>query len=198
MPKIEAKTVAEHRAMREKEMVAAAADLLHHGGPSALTPSAVARHAGMSRTAVYHYYPTAADLLMGALDYLMDEAVTALEEAVDAAGDEPMAQIEAYVTASLSAARSHYCTSAVDAGAIPKEHRERLAAWHDRLLAPLCTIAHGCKAPNAELAAMLIQGMIDGGIRAIAHGADERDTLDTTLMMLRGALRHGHEAADRN
>lgn len=194
MPKIEAKTVAEHRAMRERDMLAAAAEILHEGGPSALNPSAVARRAGMSRTAVYHYYPTSADLLMGALDFLMDAAVATLESAIEEAGDSPMEQIEAYVRASLGAARSHYCTNSVDSGAIGEDHRERLAAWHERLLAPLCRIAEGCKAPNAELAARLVQGMIDGAIQAIAHGEDETEVLETTLLLLRSALGHGHVA----
>ncbi|MDO5724340.1 MAG: TetR/AcrR family transcriptional regulator [Flaviflexus sp.] len=192
MPKIEANTVAEHRAMREANILAAAAQILNEGGPTALNPSAAARRAGMSRTAVYHYYPTSADLLMGALDYLMDKAVAKLEDAINEAGDSPMEQIEAYVRASLGAARSHYCTSSVDAVPIGEEHRERLHAWHERLLAPLCQIAAGCRAPNAELAARLVQGMIDGAVRAIAQGADEAETTETTLLLLRSALGHGH------
>ena len=91
MPKIEAGTVAEHRAMREQQVLQAAADLLVDGGPQALTPAAVAKRAKISRTAVYHYYPSSADLLIGALEHLMEIAVTEIDDAVAASDPAPMA-----------------------------------------------------------------------------------------------------------
>lgn len=195
MPKIEASTVAEHRAMREEQVLQAAADLLIEGGPQALTPAAVAKRATISRTAVYHYYPSSADLLIGALEHLIAQTVHDLEAAIAEAGPGPMAQIEAYVRTSLASAATGYCAGLVDSSAIPESHRDELREWHERLLAPLRAIAQDCKAPDATLAAQLVQGMIDAAARAVVHGADLAEVTETTLVLLRAALGRPHAMA---
>ena len=192
MPKIEAGTVAEHRAMREQQVLKASADLLVDGGPQALTPAAVAKRAKISRTAVYHYYPSSADLLIGALEHLMEIAVTEIDDAVAASDPAPMAKIEAYVRASLQTAATGYCAGLVDPSLIPEAHRGTIGAWHERMLAPLKDVAHDCKAPDATLAAQLVQGMIDAAARAVADGADLNEVTQTTLVLLRAGLANPH------
>ncbi|MDO5700645.1 MAG: TetR/AcrR family transcriptional regulator [Bowdeniella nasicola] len=192
MPKIEASTVMEHRAMREQQVLQSAADLLVQGGPKNLTPAAVAKRAKISRTAVYHYYPSSADLLIGALDHLMASAVHDLEDAIENAGPGPMDKIEAYVRTSLRSAATGYCAGIAEPTVIPASHRGRLQHWHDRLLAPLRDIAQDCKAPDATLAAQLVQGMIDAAARAVADGADLDEVTATTLVLLHAALGRPH------
>lgn len=192
MPKIEASTVAEHRAMREQQVLQTASDLLVEGGPQALSPAAVAKRARISRTAVYHYYPSSAELLLGALEHLMAQAVRELEAAVDEAGPGPMDKIEAYVRTSLHSAATGYCAGLIDPSAIPDNQRSRLAEWHERLLAPLRDIAQDCSAPDATLAAQLVQGMIDAAARAVAEGKNLREVTETTLVLLRAALGRPH------
>lgn len=192
MPKIDAPSVAEHRAMREQQVLQAAADLLVEGGPQALSPAAVAKLSRISRTAVYHYYPSTADLLAGALEHLMATAVHDLEDAVAAAGPGPMEKIEAYVRASLTSAATGYCAGLVDPSAIPPAQRQQLAQWHERLLAPLREVAQDCKAPDATLAAQLVQGMIDAAAKAVSEGRDLAYVTETTLVLLRAALARPH------
>ena len=56
MPRITAPTVAEHRDQRWADLVAAGQELLVTEGPDAVTMTAVAARAGLSRTAVYEYF----------------------------------------------------------------------------------------------------------------------------------------------
>ena len=58
MPRIDAPTVAEHRDMRRASLLAAARDLLREGGSGALTMGALAQATGLSRPAVYEYFPS--------------------------------------------------------------------------------------------------------------------------------------------
>ena len=53
MPKIEAPTVAEHRAMRRRAVVDNAVDLLVSEGPAALTPAAVAKLTGLALSLIH-------------------------------------------------------------------------------------------------------------------------------------------------
>lgn len=192
MPKIEASTVAEHRAMREQQVLGAAADLLLNGGSSALTPAAVAAAAKISRTSIYHYFPSGSDLLLATLEYLMEKSVAELEAAMQAAGPSPLDKIEAYVRASLSSATAGYCAGVIEPQDLPTDQCGRLREWHDRLLAPLIDAAERCKAPDSPLAARLVQGMIDAAARAIADGNDRQQVIDTTLMLLRAAFSNPH------
>lgn len=192
MPKIEASTVAEHRAMREQQVLGAAADLLLNGGSSALTPAAVAAAAKISRTSIYHYFPSGPDLLLATLEYLMEKSVAELEAAMQAAGPSPLDKIEAYVHASLSSATAGYCAGIIEPQDLPTDQCGRLREWHDRLLAPLIDAAERCKAPDSPLAARLVQGMIDAAARAIADGNDRQQVIETTLMLLRAAFSNPH------
>ena len=68
MPKISAPTIAEHREARRDALLAAAAQLMLSGTP--FTVAQVASEVGLSRSAVYEYYASAADLIA---DVLVDE-----------------------------------------------------------------------------------------------------------------------------
>ena len=57
MPRIEAATVAEHNAMRRRQVVDAAAEVLGDVGVGGFTPAAVAKRAGLARSSMYQYYP---------------------------------------------------------------------------------------------------------------------------------------------
>ena len=68
MPKIAAATVAENRELRRDALLAAAATLMQRGG--SFTVAEVAKEVGLSRSAVYEYYRSAAELIA---DVLVDE-----------------------------------------------------------------------------------------------------------------------------
>ena len=63
MPKIEAPTVAEHRANQERALLDAARELLLAGGRAAITPAAVGAAAGLARSSVYKYFSSGEEIL---------------------------------------------------------------------------------------------------------------------------------------
>ena len=69
VPKIAAPTVAENRELRRDALLAAAATLIQRGGGT-FTVAEVAHEVGLSRSAVYEYYSSAAELIA---DVLVDE-----------------------------------------------------------------------------------------------------------------------------
>jgi AcrR family transcriptional regulator len=78
VPRIAAATVAENRELRREALLHAAATLMQRGG--GFTVAEVAREVGLSRSAVYEYYSSAAELIA---DVLVDELAawsTALAE----------------------------------------------------------------------------------------------------------------------
>ena len=52
-PKITASTIAEQRAMRQEQIIQTALSMAIEGGAQSITMSAVARAAGISRSALY-------------------------------------------------------------------------------------------------------------------------------------------------
>ena len=63
MPKINASTVAEHRAHQREALIGAAIDILVNEGATAVTPAAVGARAGLARSSVYQYFDSSAALL---------------------------------------------------------------------------------------------------------------------------------------
>ena len=98
MPKISAPSIAEHREARRDALLAAAAQLMLSGTP--FTVAQVASEVGLSRSAVYEYYASAADLIA---DVLVDEMALWVDEMspmVEAETD-PLARIETWVRGEL-------------------------------------------------------------------------------------------------
>lgn len=62
MPKIDAPTVAEHRAAVQKRLVDAAEEILRSGQPENLTAAAVTQAAGIARNSIYRYVESVEDL----------------------------------------------------------------------------------------------------------------------------------------
>jgi len=95
MPRIETQTLAEHRDWRRNQLIEAAASIALESGGSSVTVAAVAQRAGLSRTSVYEYFGSsadlAADLVLEELKnfaHYLNEAVALVEEPVEAHANE--------------------------------------------------------------------------------------------------------------
>ncbi|MDO5500429.1 MAG: TetR/AcrR family transcriptional regulator [Propionibacteriaceae bacterium] len=172
MPKIDAATVAEHRAQRERQVADAALDLLTGEGPSAVTPAAVAERAGLARTSVYQYAGSGAELVALAVEALFVQAEASLAGAVAAAGGDPEDRIEAIVRAVLiAAADGHSPHHAVEVERLPAAQRARLVDLHRRLMAPLEDAITDAGVADAATVAALAWGAINGVVPMLEHGA---------------------------
>ena len=61
MPRIKTDTLAQHRDWRRSQLIEAAAAIAMESGGAAISVSAVAARAGLSRTSVYEYFGSSAD-----------------------------------------------------------------------------------------------------------------------------------------
>lgn len=171
MPKIEAATVAEHRAMKARQVLAAAVDLLVDEGPSGVTLAAVAERTDLARTSVYQYAGSAADLVGAAVEELFRRAVHDLDEAVAAAGPAPQDRIAAIVRAVLLGAQSgHSPQHDVVVQHLPPDQRQRLDELHGRLMAPLVQAIAEAGAADPRSTAALAWGAINGVVPLVEQG----------------------------
>lgn len=99
MPRINAETVADHRAHRQRAIMDATFELLYETG-HAPSLAQVAERAGMSRTAMYHYYGSAQELLRAAAREVYPRWLQRVTEAVDNAPT-PRQAVVAYAIACI-------------------------------------------------------------------------------------------------
>ncbi len=185
VPKINAPTVAEHREQRRAALLEAAAQLILRDG--AFTVAEVAQEVGFSRSAVYEYYSSAADLIA---DVLVDELADwadALACAV-ADQDDPMERIHAWVRAVLDYVGDgrHALLRAAGSIDLPPTRRAEVQSQHRDLVGPLHAAVSdlvglsrqelggdGHQDPRALAA--LIWGLVDASISRIEAGATTAD-----------------------
>lgn len=91
---------ADQQALRRAALDAARA-LFREGGLASVTMRAVASEVGVSAMALYHYFPSKADLLHGLWDTTITELQTELKQAISAAGPDPRDRLRAWVDAFL-------------------------------------------------------------------------------------------------
>lgn len=91
---------ADQQALRRAAVEAAMA-LFREGGLAGVTMRAVASKVGVSAMALYHYFPSKADLLHGLWDSTITELQGALTQAIGAAGPAPRDRLRAWVDAFL-------------------------------------------------------------------------------------------------
>lgn len=188
MPKISAPTVAEHREQRRAALLDAAATLMLRGG--AFTVAEVATEVGLSRSAVYEYYSSAADLIA---DVLVDELADwsdALEQAT-AGEPDPSRRIDAWIGAVLAyvADGRHALVRAAGSVDLPPTRRAEVQARHRDLIRPLHAAITELGADDAASVASLVWGVVDSAITRIEAGtATAEDQTPAVLEFVQGGL----------
>lgn len=169
VPKIAAATVAENRELRRDALLAAAATLMQRGG--SFTVAEVAKEVGLSRSAVYEYYRSAAELIA---DVLVDE-MSAWSDVLAASalpGMTPRQRIHAWIRGVLDyvADGRHALLRAAGTVELPPTRRAEVQALHQDLIAPLVAalIAEGFT--DSVRTARYVWGVVDVAIARIESG----------------------------
>lgn len=190
MPKIEAATVAEHRAMKERQVIDAAVELLTGAGPGAVTPAAVAHRSGLARTSVYQYAGSAAELVAVAVEELFRRADAEVVAALESAGSDPWARLEAIVRAVLAGAEAgHSPNHTIEVEQLPAEQRARLGDLHGRLMAPLHEAIADSGAADPEPLTALTWGAVNGIEPLIQRGLPLDRAVTLTVDFVRAGVR---------
>ncbi len=158
-----------NREQRRAALLEAAATLILREGT--FTVAEVATEVGLSRSAVYEYYSSAADLIADVLVDELAEWSLALESATEAV-DAPRDRISAWVTAVLEyvADGRHALVRAAGAIELPPTRRAQVQAQHRDLISPLMAAVAELDVEDPTAVSMLVWGSVDAAIGRIESG----------------------------
>lgn len=181
MPRIKTETLADHRDWRRSQLIEAAAAIALESGGEAITVASVASRAGLSRTSVYEYFASSADLTA---DLVIDELESfAATLALATAGeDSPLQSIEKWIEASLQyiADGRHLLAKALNAVDLPRNRGAAIGAAHRALLAPLRSHLLDIGIEDTDFALSMIQSTTDSASRRIENGDDAEMVITST------------------
>lgn len=178
MPRIKTPTLADHRDWRRSQLIEAAAAIALESGGAAVTVAAVAQRAGLSRTSVYEYFASSADL---AADLVIEELESFAQTLADASKEstDSLEAIELWIKGSLIyiADGRHLLAKAFNAIDLPRDRSAAIGAAHRALLAPLRSRLADLGVQDIDMALALIQSITDSASRRIERGDDAEDVI---------------------
>ena len=168
MPKISAPSLVQQRQWRRSELLDAAASLALESGATAITVSAVAARAGLSRTSFYEYFASSSDIVAELITDELKSFSHFLEEKVANASD-PDSAITSWIEGSLEyvADGRHLLAKALSALEMSGERSQAIAHAHRKMLAPLSTPLRAMGIADITQALMLIHATTDSATRRI-------------------------------
>ncbi len=178
VPRIAAPTVAENRDLRETSILNAANTIAREQGLDKVTFSAVAKLSGMSRTAVYAYFDSSADLIA---DVLIDELFDMNELLTVRVGQATDCRqaISAWMRASLEYVNDgrHELVKSAATVELPPTRRAEMAALHRGMITPLVSALDDCGVSDAAHVALFISGVVDASVRRLTNGGNLEDEI---------------------
>jgi AcrR family transcriptional regulator len=189
MPKINAATVAEHRAQQRAALVRAANDILIEQGAGAVTPGAVGARAGLARSSFYQYFPSGAAILAAIVEDAFAAADTARDQALRTV-EHPAGHIDAFVRAELRLAAQglHRPAAALMRAELPQECRDRVHELHRLHYLPLQEAIAELSPTAPQLTAQLVGGLLQSAMAAVEGGADPDHVAERTLRLIHHGL----------
>ncbi|MDG3015164.1 TetR/AcrR family transcriptional regulator [Speluncibacter jeojiensis] len=185
MPKIQAATVAEHRATQRRTLLDAARALLAEKPADPPTLAEVAARAGLARPSVYQYFASREDLFSVVLEEAFPRWSARVSTEMERAGG-PGEKVLAYARANLElvAEGEHTLARSLAAFAAGGEFADRSRVLHQQLGTPLTQALTDLGAADPAVTAQLINAVVNAGSQLIESGA----TLDSTAARVRELL----------
>jgi AcrR family transcriptional regulator len=172
-PKIAEATIAEQRAMRQRQIIDAAMELAFELGAPSVSVAAVAKRAGISRTLVYEYFSSSADLIadlvLEELEYYKNRLVNAVQGVED-----PYAYIELWISEALQyvADGRHMLVKSLNSVAAPEYRKAEISQGHRNMMATIIEPLKSIAGPEVGVAVSYLQGAIDAAAKRIDAGND--------------------------
>lgn len=172
-PKIAEATIAEQRAMRQRQIIEAAMELALELGAPSVSVAAVAKRAGISRTLVYEYFSSSADLIadlvLEELEYYKNRLVNAVHGIED-----PYAYIELWISEALQyvADGRHMLVKSLNSVAAPEYRKAEISQGHRNMMATIIDPLRSIAGPEVGVAVSYLQGAIDAAAIRIDAGND--------------------------
>jgi len=188
VPRIQTHSLAQHRDWRRTQLIEAAAAIAMESGGAAITVAAVAQRAGLSRTSVYEYFGSSADLVA---DLVIDELKSFANILRQAVGEcsNPCNCVELWISAALRyiADGRHLLAKALNATSLPQDRGAQIGAAHRALLAPLTQALTLMGVKDITQALAYVQATTDVATKRIEAGHDaEAEIKSATAFCISG------------
>jgi AcrR family transcriptional regulator len=188
MPRIKAESVAAHRENQERRLLDAAKHVLLTDGPQAVTPGAVAKHAGISRPAVYQYFDNGVAMIERVVLDDFHKTLTQIQGSV-AGQTEARSKAHAYVLCVINQASQgmHLSATALSNFPMPADFKTQIDALHRRQIEPLVA-ALGELGISGRIELALIGGLVETGVRLVEAGASPEPVIAAVCRQIDAAL----------
>ena len=147
-----------------------------------VTMGVVAERTGLSRSAVYEYYRSAADLIA---DVVVDELTAWIDHLDGTVADieDPRARLETWIRASLAyvADGRHALVRAAGDATLPPVRRAQVQSLHRQLAAPVHVALCDLAIPDADRIAAYIWSVVEMATRHIEAGRPADDEVDAAI-----------------
>lgn len=192
MPRIQASTVAEHRAAQYRTLLDAARQILAETRRPP-TLAGVAARAGLARPSLYQYFRSPQDLLNAVVEDVFPRWSARVAAAMDAAAT-PGDRVLAYVRTNFELiSEGEHALATVLAEVAPGDTvAEQSRAMHEQLLRPLAETLRRLGVPTVSETAEMINAIVFAGSRLIESGTD----LETTWRSAKALLEPFVRASD--
>jgi len=189
-PKIAEATIGEQRAMRQKQIIDAAMSLALESGAPSVTVTAVAKRAGISRSLVYEYFSSSADLIadlvLEELHYYKERLTTAVYGVED-----PYAYIELWIAEALQyvADGRHLLVKSLNSVAAPDFRKDEIAQGHRNMMATIINPLKMIEVEDLGLAISYLQSAIDVAAKRIDAGNEAAPEIQNAQLFAIAGLR---------
>lgn len=190
MPRIAAKTVAEHRSRQHEVLLDAAREIILEEGYEALTFRLLGERTDLARNSIYRYFDSRDDIV----GQLCEREMPAwLDELADAIGGAETSEDLAatYVTSQLImvAAGRHELAHALATAPLGPELRARIATFPDQASQLLEDALAGAGHPEPRLTAQFVTGVLNAAIRLSAEAPAPLGLAESTADAARRLVR---------
>jgi len=189
-PKIAEATIGEQRAMRQKQIIDAAMSLALESGAPSVTVAAVAKSAGISRSLVYEYFSSSADLIadlvLEELDYYKERLTTAVHGI-----DDPYTYIELWIAEALQyvADGRHLLVKSLNSVTAPDFRKDEIGQGHRNLMATIINPLKMIEVEDLGLAISYLQSAIDVAAKRIDAGNEAAPEIQNAQLFAIAGLR---------
>lgn len=190
MPRIQTDSLAAHRDWRRNQLVEAAAAIALESGGESISVAAVAARAGLSRTSVYEYFASSADLVADLVIDELENFAHILKQSLSDQAD-PHRSIEIWITNSLEyiADGRHLLAKALNAVELPRERSADIGAAHRALLSPLTDSLQQIGVTDIPQCLALLQSVTDVATKRIENGANAENEIAQTIAFCTAGIR---------
>ena len=189
-PKIAEATIGEQRAMRQKQIIDAAMSLALESGAPSISVAAVAKRAGISRSLVYEYFSSSADLIADLVLEELDYYKARLSSAVQGVKD-PYEYIELWIAEALQyvADGRHLLVKSLNSVTAPDFRKEEISQGHRNLMATIINPLKMIEIQDLGLAVSYLQSAIDAAAKRIDAGNEAAPEIQNAQLFAIAGLR---------